>query len=116
MPWIAGDKDEPSYYTWPAVLSDDTVLGKNVGFAKLQRKLIGQIREEIISYQKSCGKNNIEGSRYFGKESAELMKQYRGWDGAIKVIEDENDWMHRHISQQIAPYVDRAFALMDLQD
>lgn len=113
MPWIEGNKENPSYYAWPKGLSDDTVLGRNIEYAKSQRKIIGQLREEIIGFQKACDRNDIEGARFFSVQAADLMKQYRGWDGAIKVIEDEYDWMHRHISEQIAPYVDQAFLFME---
>lgn len=111
------DTGWPAHYVWPAVLSDDTVCGKHVEYAKHQRKLIGQHREELLRYQKECGKQkDIETARFFREEASEAMKQYRGWDSAIKVIEDENDYRHQHISEQIAPYVDMALAFMDLQD
>jgi hypothetical protein len=96
-------------------LSDDTVLGRNIDYAKQQRKEIGQLREEFLGYQKLCGQQkDIDTTRYFRDECAELMKQYRGWDSAIKIIEGDNDYWHSHVSEQIAPYVDRAFGLMEL--
>lgn len=131
MPWVEGYKEEPSHYTWNMKihrdvdgwgnwglfsLSDDTVLGKNIEYAKNQRKLIGQHREELLAFQKECGQHrDIETARFFREEAAEAMKQYRGWDCAIKIIEGDNDWKHGCVTEPIAPYVDRALEFMDLQ-
>lgn len=119
MPWIPYQKppgEVPAHYEWPLVLSDDTVLGRNNEYAKEQRRAIGRFREELLKYQKECGqRKDMETARFFRDEASETMKQFRGWEGAIKVIEDANDWLHSHVAEQIAPYVDRAFALMELQ-
>lgn len=118
MPWVKAhyqypDTGWPAHYEWPRVLNDDTILDRNTDHAKEQRRKAGQLREEILGYQNECGKRkDIEGARYFRDVASELMKEYRGWEGAIKLM-DDNDWKHGHISEQIAPYVDRALYSMD---
>lgn len=118
MPWIFATNPPgatPSHYKWPQVLSDDTVLGRNIDHAKEQRKEIGQIREGIVACQKEAGKDkNIKFARDLSEISSDLLKQYRGWDAAIKIIEGDNDHWHGHVAEPIAPYVDRAFAFMEL--
>jgi hypothetical protein len=118
MPWIEATRppgEVPAHYEWPSPLSDETILGKNIEYAQQKRKELGQLREGLLNAQNVCGKNkDIEWARYFREEAARVMKEYRGWDGAIKMI-DDNDWMHRHITDQIAPYVDEALYFMDLQ-
>ena len=95
MPWIPYCKppgETPAHYSWlRGVLSDDTVLGRNIEYAKGQRKKSMQFREE----------------------AAEAQKEFRGWDSAIKIIEGDNDYWHGHIAEPIAPYVDRAFEMME---
>jgi hypothetical protein len=116
MPWNKGNTppgETPAHYEWPRVLSDDTVLGRNIEYAKQRRKELGQLREELLKAQTICGENkDIEFARYFREEAARVMKEYRGFDSAIKMI-DESNWLHPHISEQIAPYVDMAFEQMD---
>lgn len=128
MPWWSAPRDEngvrkdvgwPDHYQWPLVLSDATVLGHHLDYAKSQRKKIGQIRESVIATQKQCGKDrDIENARFLSDMGADLMKQYRGWNAGIKMIEDEEftKWPRIDISEQIAPYVDRAFDFMGLQE
>lgn len=119
MPWIIAHGQYPhtgwpAHYVWPAVVTDATVLNHNTEYARRKRKECGQLREEMLCYQNECGKRkDIEGARYFRGMAAELMKEYRGWEGAIKLM-DDTDWKHSHISEQIAAYVDRALSLMDL--
>lgn len=122
MPWIEPCDEWPNagwpgHYKWPLLLSDDTVMGRNIQYAKERRRLIGQLREETLSYQKECGnRKDIDGARFFREVASDLMKQYRGWEGAIKIIEDDvNNYTHSHVSEAIAPYVDRALKFMDLQ-
>jgi hypothetical protein len=121
MPWIPHcdpPGETPAHYSWrELVLSDDTVLGLNIEYAKEQRKQIGQLREHIVSAQKQCGKErDIDGARSLSDIAADLMKQYRGWDGAINIIEGDNDFWHGHVAEPIAPYVDRAFAFIELYE
>lgn len=123
MPWhkaTKNDDSQPSHYEWPGVLPDAVLLGHKylMEYAKGQRKEIGQIREMIIIEQKRCGeKGEIQNARFLSDIGADLMKQYRGWDAAIKLIVDEKftKWPHPGISEQITPYVDEAFYFMDLQ-
>lgn len=118
MPWIKHINppgEVPAHYKMPISLSDDTVLGRNNEYAKEQRKKCGQLREELLKLQKECEQEkNIEAAKFCRNEAAEILKQFRGWDGAIKVIE-ENDFWHKCIAEQIAAYVDRAFVFMELQ-
>lgn len=123
MPWIPAHKNYPdtgwpAHYSWlHMTLSDDNVLGHNIEYAKQKRKEAGQLRELLLNAQKECGKRkDIEGARYFRDMAAEYMKEYRGWDSAIKIVlEDANDWTHSHVSEPIAPYVDRSFMAMECQ-
>ena len=120
MPWIpatSASGETPAHYCWIGlVLSDDTVCGRNIEYGKAHRKKIGQYREEFLKFQKECGqRKDIETARFFRDKAAELMKQYRGFDLAIKIIEGGDDWKHNHVSEQIAPYVDAAFAIMDYE-
>lgn len=118
MPWVKAhdkypDTGWPAHYEWPSILSDETVLDRNTEYAREKRKKVGQLREEMLGYQNECGKRkDIEGARYFRNVAAELMKEYRGWEGAIKLMGD-NDWKHSHISELIAPFVDMALTEMD---
>lgn len=121
MPWITHCKppgETPAHYSWlMMILSDDTVLGRNIEYAKAQRKEIGQIRESIVAMQKEAGKDkNIRLARDLSEIGSDLLKQYRGWDAAIKIIEGDNDCWHNHVAEPIADYVDQAFYFMDLQD
>lgn len=119
MPWMVAANppgELPAHYKWPQVLSDDTVLGRNIEYAKTKRKESGQFREQLLKFQKECGqRKDMETARFFREEASEAMKQFRGWDAAIKIIEGDNDFWHHHISEHIAPYVDSALNMMDLQ-
>lgn len=122
MPWVPYCKppgETPAHYAWPKVLPDCVVLGEPeiIEYAKDRRKEISQIRESLLPVQKECGKNkDIENARFISELCADLMKQYRGWDAAIKMIEDAEftKWPRPGIAEQIAPYVDRAFDWIDL--
>ena len=123
MPWIKADKGypdtgKPSYYTtFGIVMSDDTSLGRHIEYMKEQRKKAGQLREEMLGYQKVCGQQkDIETARFFREIASDLMKEYRGWDSAIIIIEGDGDWKHGHVTEPIAPYVDMAFHFTDLHD
>lgn len=110
MPWYVS-KDGQKYIVptvQPSYSLDD------IEFAKKRRRETGQLREELLTYQEFCGKNkDYDGARYFKEIANELLKEYRGWDGAIIWIETSKS---DNISEQIAPYVDNAFDVILYRD
>lgn len=120
MPWYKSpDIDiEPSRYICPKVLSDDTVLGRNISYAKQQRKELGQLRELLLVVQKEVGRSDRDAARYLGQLSADIMKQWRGFDCAIRIVEGDEgcaDWRMTKVQEEIAPYVDASFYSIDEQ-
>lgn len=121
MPWYPATKppgEQPARYAYPSPLPDCVILGAHevMEYAKSQRKEISQIREDIITTQKAIGREDREGARYLSELASGLLKQYRGWDAAIGIIEGRegyHDWRKTKIQEEIAPYVDRAFWFMD---
>lgn len=113
MPWIK--EYDRAYYSCPLVLSDDVWKLIYIWYPKDQRKAAGQLREEMLGYQKICEKlKDFDTARYFREASSELMKQYRGWESAIKIIQgDGDDYWHSHVSEPIAPYIDRSLEAID---
>ena len=106
MPWIkAKYKDDPDGYTYPYV-SDDVVHGKLIHIAIAERKRLMQAREAVLREQKRIGRENRERAKMLAFVASELLKMYRGYDGAIKIIRDNNDG---EIQKEIAPYVDNAY-------
>lgn len=58
---------------WTVPLSSETADA----LLKIRREAIAQ-REEMLSYQKQCGKSgDREGARFFKEEAADWMKYYR---------------------------------------
>lgn len=121
MPWLPAPEDEsqPARYGWPAVLPDCVVLGHPhiIEYARQQRKDVVLIRESLIATQKAIGREDREGARYLADMASDLLKQYRGWDAAIGIIEGKegyHDWRKQKIQKEIAPFVDRAFHFMEL--
>lgn len=127
MPWIRDNSDDPEMYGWPAILPDEVVCGHNniMQYAKQKRKETGQLREEFTNRQKKLSKDIVKNrlpvvidknkilARYYGQLCADLMKEYRGWDAAIKLMDGAMVWPYTNISEQIALYVDRAFGELD---
>jgi len=85
------------------------MLGRNIHIAKEKRAESMREREEILKIQKEFQKNkDYETAKWFSGMASEMLKEYRGWDACIKLIEGEDV----QISEQIAPYVDRAFGFL----
>lgn len=116
MPWIKQGDDDPDFYQPPIV--GDHVLS-SIKRAKEWRKYWSQHREFLLKTQTEMGKlGEIETARYYREEAADAMKQYRGWDAVIKWIDGEKsmNWpATEKISEEIALYVDRAFAFLDYE-
>lgn len=105
--WIKGDKDIASCYIFPRDIGIPT--NKELEYAKQQRKGVGQLREEILGLQKVCGQmREIEIAKFLRESASDLMKQYRGWDMAIKWSEGDA-W---DVSEDIGPFVHCAFYAM----
>jgi hypothetical protein len=86
------------------------MLGRNIHIAKDKRAESMRDREEILKIQKEFQKNkDYETAKWFSGMASEMLKEYRGWDACIKLIEMNEDVQ---ISEQIAPYVDRAFSFL----
>ncbi len=111
MPWIKHIENYPPHYGWVHSVSDDTWLGRNIEHAVLKRRETGQTRELMLGYQKMCEQQkDYETARYFRSVASDLQKEYRGYDCAIRLImEGKKD----NISEEVAPYVDRAINAME---
>jgi hypothetical protein len=108
MPWYKSTNPNwASEYRFPKVISDDTMLGRNIHIAKAKRAETMREREAILKGQKELAEmKDYVAAKWVGGVASDLLKQYRGWDACIKLIEMNEDVQ---ISEQIAPYVDRAF-------
>lgn len=115
MPWKYGYRDNPNHYVWPDGLSDDVVLGRKIQIAMDKRKEVAQIREQLLATQRAIGRDDREGARYLSELASDMLKQYRGYDAAIKMITDAKftEWPRPMIQEEIASYVDRAFDVME---
>ncbi len=123
MPWCIGAEDGsyPALYSRPSGLPDCVILGtpEIMERAKAERKEVGQIRESVLATQKAIGREDRDGARYLSELASDLLKQYRGWDAAIGIMEGRegyHDWRKTKIQEEIAPYVDRAFWFLDVWD
>ncbi len=118
MTWIKSTDSTPAHYTMRGlVLSDDTWCGKNVDELKRKRKEQMQWREELLQFQKVCEKQkDFNTARYFREEAAHSMKRFRGYDLAIKIVENGLNATQPDISEPIAPFIDRAFYEIDLYE
>lgn len=121
MPWRYPVKDGsyPAGYELPKVMADRVALGapEVVAYAKAKRKELSLIREGILAAQKQCRREDRESARTLSDMGADLMKQCRGWDFALRWIEGEPaivNWRRPNIQEAIAPYVDAAFNELDL--
>ena len=111
MPWFEGDKHSPAVYRLPSLMYFDTALGAEhcMRYARAQRRDWTRHREEMLAAQKDCGKDYAT-ARYFREEAAYALKVFRGYDLAVRWVETSDK---SGVSEQIAPFVDRAFAAMD---
>lgn len=116
MPWVKLSDDDSFCAEYRTPIFGDHVLNEYEN-AKIWRKYWGQFREFLIKTQGECGKQkDFDTARYYREEASYAMKQYRGWDAAIKWIEGDVSmtWpATKNVSEEIAPYVDRAFAYLD---
>lgn len=109
MPWIkAKYKDDPDGYTHPYV-SDDVVHGRLIHIAIAERKRLMQAREAVLREQKRIGREDREKAKMLAFVASELLKMYRGYDGAVKIITGDDV----EVQKEIAPYADNAFYHMD---
>lgn len=110
MPWIkAKHKDDPDGYAHPYV-SDDVANGRLIHIAIAERKRLMQAREAVLREQKRIGREDRGRAKMLAFVASELLKMYRGYDGVIKSILENNDG---EIQEEIAPYVDRAYYHME---
>jgi hypothetical protein len=116
MPWWKSKDDSwPSHYVWPSPLCDDTVTGKRLGIAVGERKQLMQAREGLLAAQKQVGRENRLQAKELGQYAADLLKRYRGYDAAIKLLQcaEFTKWPRSMIQEEIAPYVDAALMHME---
>jgi hypothetical protein len=112
MPWIQKTDLTPAHYRVPSWLYIPS--STQVDAAKQLRKEATQHREYALEQQKAAAKEkNFEIAKHFSLVAAEVLKEYRGYDLAIRWIEGDTT-MQEHVSEPIAVYVDRAFSNIDL--
>jgi hypothetical protein len=110
MPWCKSTNPNwASEYKFPKVISDETMLGRNIHIAKDKRAETMREREAILKGQKELAEmKDYVAAKWVGGVASEMLKEYRGWDACIKLIEGEDV----QIAEQIAPYVDIAFSYL----
>lgn len=113
MPWHVGPPDKSSPSRWQA-RPYATAYGFDDGdmsYAKENRAALARDKETMDKYQKQFGRDDREMARFFGEQASELLKEYRGWDLAIRWLNGEEAvycWRSPAVSDKIAPYLDRA--------
>lgn len=116
MPWVPGSHGSPSFYSEPSHISGAAFGGSGVRFLLERRKDLIRFRDEMVSFQKMCGKADRDGARFFGREAAEALKHYRACCHILSLAMrgPPGDCVGVQAGLEIAPYVDHAFALADL--
>lgn len=117
MPWIATNDVAPAHYQMPMLISERPEAS---GDARAKRKYWQQHHDLMNSYQKTCGRDDTSGAKFFKEESAEAMKNLRGWKFVVDVLECYYDGKTQGdyekailgMSEPIAPYADRALGFV----
>lgn len=120
MPWIAATKppaEVPAHYQMPMIISERPECLED---AKAHRKYWQKYHDEMIARQKSCGRDNRDAAVFFKEEGGQALKHLRGWKFVVEVLEcyygdkgnAEYQTAKKTMSEPIAPYADRALAMV----
>lgn len=120
MPWIRYRKppgEIPAHYEMPMIISDRTGCLED---ARGKRKYWQQHHDHMAACQKLCGRQDIEGAKFFKEEAAEAMKHLRGWKFTVDILEcyyggkgqKEYEEAMQIMTEHIAPYADQALGFV----
>lgn len=103
-----------NYYQEPTAYAYD---GKSIEFLLEKKKHHYQDRELFLKYQKDYGREDRELGKYFRDAASEEMKAYRGCCYALGILacEPPGDCKGLQGNKELAPYIDNAFAAVDLE-
>ncbi len=116
MPWHPGQHEGPSHYVEPTHISGAAYEAAGIDFLLARKKERTRFREEMLAAQRACGRGDREGARFFGREAAQAMKEYRAccYILSVAMADPPGDCRGVQASLELAPYIDFAFALADL--
>jgi hypothetical protein len=84
------------------------------------RKAAAQHRQDMLDYQKMCGKGgDRDGARFFKEEATHALKTYRGACYALGYVTGTSagDYKHAAFSEwpeEIEPFIRRAFSNLEV--